>query len=187
LTASQIPFRPGAFTTPVVDYEPPPFDASAPSSDVAGSPAPSSNVAGGPAPCAAQTSAALHRSPRRGPRPVEPVAARAAPPPPAAAAFADAVLRRVLEVIDRRRPIAQLRPMLTPALLDMVFALTRSAGPDKAAVLRRVRLRTACVDEHQSAAAEVFASYTRGQRVRAIAGRIEVTDGRWRMVALQIG
>jgi hypothetical protein len=115
------------------------------------------------------------------------VAARAAPPPPAAAAFADAVLRRVLEVIDRRRPIAQLRPMLTPALLDMVFALTRSAGPDKAAVLRRVRLRTACVDEHQSAAAEVFASYTRGQRVRAIAGRIEVTDGRWRMVALQIG
>ena len=50
--------------------------------------------------------------------------ARPAAPPPAAVAFADAALRRVLEVIDRRRPIAQLRPMLTPPLLDMVFALT---------------------------------------------------------------
>jgi hypothetical protein len=176
LTASQIPFRPGAFTTPVVDYEPPPFDAFTPSFDVAGS----------PAPCPVPTSAALHRSPRRALRPVEVAAARDAPPP-AAAAFADAVLRRVLEVIDRRRPIAQLRPMLTPQLLDMVFVLTRAAGPDKAAVLRRVRLRTACVDEHQATAAEVFAMYTRGERVRAIAGRIEVTEGRWRMVALQIG
>jgi hypothetical protein len=113
-----------------------------------------------------------------------------AAPPPAAAAFADAVLRQVLEVIDRRRPIAQLRPMLTPPLLDMVFTLTRAAGADKAAVLRRVRLRTAAVDEHQPhqpTAAEVFAMYTRGQRVRAIAGRIEVTEGRWRMVALQVG
>jgi Family of unknown function (DUF6459) len=181
LTASQIPFQPGAFTAPVVDYEPPPF--------VAGGPAPSFDVAGGPAPCPAPTPAALHRSPRHGQRPVEVVAARVAPPP-AAAAFADAVLRRVLEVIDRRRPVAQLRPMLTPALLDMVFALTRAAGPDKAAVLRRVRLRTACVDEHrphQPAAAEVFAMYTRGERFRAIAGRIEVAEGRWRLVALQVG
>jgi hypothetical protein len=172
LTTSQIPFEPGAFTTPVVDYEPPPFD-----------------VAVGPAPCPAPTPAALYRSPRRGPRPR--AAPEIAPPPPAAATFADAVLRRVLEVIDRRRPIAQLRPMLTPPLMDMVFTLTRAvAGPDKAAVLRRVRLRTASVDEHQPhqpTAAEVFAMYTRGQRVRAIAGRIEVSEGRWRLVALQIG
>ena len=96
----------------------------------------------------------------------------------------------MLEVIDRRRPIAQLRPLLTPPLLDMVFTLTRTAGPGKAAVLRRVRLRTAAVDErepHQPTAAEVFATYTRGHRVRAIAARIEVKEGRWRMVALQIG
>jgi hypothetical protein len=36
-------------------------------------------------------------------------------------------------------------------------------------------------------AAEVFATYTRGRRVRAIAGRIEAREGRWRMVALQVG
>ncbi|WP_123025603.1 Rv3235 family protein [Mycolicibacterium stellerae] len=190
MTASQIPFEAGAFTTPVVDYEPPPYD-------VAGGPAPPFDVAGGPAPPfdACPTPASLHRSSRRAQRQVPthvapPPAAPHVAPPPAAAAFADAVLRRVLEVIDRRRPIAALRPMLTPPLLDMVFTLNRAAGPDKAAVLRRVRLRTAAVDDrqpHQPTAAEVFATYTRGQRVRAIAGRIEVTDGRWRMVALQIG
>lgn len=80
--------------------------------------------------------------------------------------------------------------MLTPPLLDMVFTLTRGSGPAKAAVLRRVRLRTAAVDEcesRQPMAAEVFATYSRGQRVRAIAGRIEVKEGRWRLVALQVG
>jgi hypothetical protein len=166
LTASQIPFEAGALTAPVVDYEPPPFDGAA------------------PPPCPAPTPAALHRQTRRT-LPLDRVAAG-----PAAATFTDAALRRVLEVIDRRRPIAQLRPMLTPPLLDMVFTLARSAGTERAAVLRRVRLQAAAVDErdpHQAVAAEVFATYTRGRRVRAIAGRVEVADGRWRMVALQIG
>ena len=69
--------------------------------------------------------------------------------------------------------------MLTPPLLEMVFALTRAAGPEKAAVDDR--------EPHEPLAAEVFATYTRGQRVRAIAGRIEVKEGRWRVVALQVG
>jgi hypothetical protein len=209
LTASPIHFPPGAFTAPVVDYEPQPFDAAsppAPELNVAGPPAPELNVADPPAACPAPTPASLHRPSRRPMRPTEPAphlapppaAATFAPPPaaphlappPAAATFADIALRRVLEVIDRRRPIAQLRPLLTPALLDMVFTLTRGDGPDKAAVLRRVRLRTASVDErepHGAMAAEVFATYTRGRRVRAIAGRIEAREGRWRMVALQVG
>jgi hypothetical protein len=34
----------------------------------------------------------------------------------------------------------------------------------------------------------VCATYTRGERVRAIAARVEVVaDGRWQVVALQIG
>ena len=192
MTASQIPFEPGAFTAPVVDYEPPPYDVMAgPPLHVAGSPAPALNVAGSPAPaaCPAPTPprCTAHPGAARGPSSGCPSQTA---PPPEAAAFADAVLRRVLEVIDRRRPIAQLRPMLTPPLLDMVFTLTRAAGPAKAAVLRKVRLRTAALDDdepHQPTAAEVFATYTRGQRVRAVAGRIEVAQGRWRMVALQIG
>ena len=99
----------------------------------------------------------------------------------------------MLEVIDRRRPVAQLRPLLAPALVDTVATLSRaSAGSrDDAAVLRRVRLRTAVRDatDHDGLAAEVFATYTRGTRVRAIAARVEsVHDAdRWQLVALQVG
>jgi hypothetical protein len=122
---------------------------------------------------------------------------READPPRAAVVFADAALRRVLEVIDRRRPIAQVRPLLAPALIDTVVGLTRSSsaggnvgkkGTGTVATLRRVRLRM--VDgagNDEDTVAEVFGTYTRGPRVRAIAARIELNAGRWRIVALQIG
>ena len=114
-------------------------------------------------------------------------------PPREAVAFADAALRRVLEVADRRRPIAQLRPLVAPALIDTVIALNRAPhtggtaharpeGKGTAATLRRVRLRM--VDGE---AAEVFGSYTRGPRILAIAARIELHRDRWRIVALQLG
>ncbi|WP_448509128.1 Rv3235 family protein [Mycolicibacterium thermoresistibile] len=168
---------PVPLTSPVIDYEPPPIDVSA----------------GG---CPPPSSTALHRRrtratppPSWGGRRPAPAVIREIPPPRAAGVFADAVLRRVLEVIDRRRPIGQLRSMLSPALLDTVAALIAARpGRTGAAVLRRVRLRTATVDDGQPTAAEVFATYTRGQRVQAIAARIERrgTD-RWQLVALQIG
>ncbi len=160
MTASRIPHPPAPLTTPIIDCEPPPVGITA---------------------CPPPSPAALHRRTtrhvRQTPRPVsgQPL------PPHAAVVFADAALRRVLEVVDRRRPIAQLRPMLAPALIDTVTALTR-ATHTAAATLRRVRVRMVDGD-----AAEVFASYTRANRVRAIAGRIERVDDRWRIVALQIG
>jgi hypothetical protein len=107
-------------------------------------------------------------------------------PPRAAAVFADTALRRVLEVTDRRRPVAQLRPLLTPTLFDATVAVTRTSSPE-AAVLRRVRLRSASIVDDETTAAEVFATYTRGRRVHAIACRIELVNGRWLIVALQIG
>lgn len=99
-----------------------------------------------------------------------------------AATFADAALRRVLEVIDRRRPAAQLRPMLAPSLVDSVLSIARSAtGPAPAtrgaAVLRRMRLQPAGHRDPETAA-EVFGSYSRGNRIHAIACRVE-TDSRW--------
>ena len=87
-------------------------------------------------------------------------------------------------MIDRRRPIAQLRSVLAPALTDTVLALTRDAH-DAAATLRRLRLRM--VDGAHPGTAEVFGTYTRGPRVRAIAARITLDGDRWRIVALQIG
>lgn len=105
----------------------------------------------------------------------------------AAAAFADAALRRVLEVIDRRRPMAQLRPLLVAGLVDsLLSAAARGTPGGDPARLRRVRAQP--VGDH---AAEVAASYSRGERVHAIACRIEQfstpTGPRWRVVALHMG
>lgn len=108
--------------------------------------------------------------------------------------FADTALRRVLEVIDRRRPAAALRPLLAPGLVDSVLAVGRApAGYRGAAVLGRVRLQAVGRDQagNGRATAEVFGTYRRGQRVHAIACRVEqVPDGhetRWLVVALHIG
>jgi hypothetical protein len=150
---------------PVVEYEPPPTTVT-----VAAAP--------GTAPPSRRRQARhLHLA---SPLP-EPAAA------PAAAAFADTALRRVLEVIDKRRPMTQLRTLLADELLDAVITLARTAHP-AAAVLRRVRLR---VVDRNGEVAEVFAAYSRGERVRAIAARVELVSVRdtkqWRIVALQIG
>jgi hypothetical protein len=108
-----------------------------------------------------------------------------------AALFADAALRRVLEVIDRRRSVAQLRPLLTPSLVESVPSLGRSAaGHEGAAVLRRVGLQPVA-HRGPDTAAEVFGSYSRGRRVHAIACRVEQVPAgngtRWQVVALHIG
>jgi hypothetical protein len=105
-----------------------------------------------------------------------------------AACFADAALRRVLEVLDRRRPVAQLHGLLAAGLVDSVLGANRfTAAHDGAAVLRRLRLQAAGTPD-RVAAAEVFGSYSRGRRVHAIACRIErVKDGSWQVVALHIG
>lgn len=174
MTAARIPTRRTSFTSPVVDYEPPPVGAQPV----------------GPCPSPRRSrSAALHRHSSRPLRPV-PVA-RPLPgelaPPRAAVVFADTALRRILEVADRRRPVAQLRPLVAPALFDAVVALTRTRSLDGVAVLRRVRLRSAEVLDGEATAAEVFATYSRGRRVRAIAGRVELVNGRWTVVALQVG
>lgn len=110
--------------------------------------------------------------------------------PPAAVVFADATLRRVLEVVDRRRPVTQLRGLLAPSLIDAVQTLARHPQAVGAAVLRRIRLRSVGCESTQDQpvhAAEVFATYTRGPRVRAIAARVEFVAGRWQVVALQVG
>lgn len=116
-----------------------------------------------------------------------------------AAIFADAALRRVLEVIDRRRPAARLRPLLAPSLVDSVLSVSRAvvgsgagsaAGHEAAAVLRRMRLQP--VGRHNpDTAAEVFGTYSRGDRIHAIACRVEqapaINATRWLVVALHIG
>lgn len=152
--------------TPVIDYEPPTraTDHSVPRC-LPSSPPPTPRLRLRTAPAAVAT-------------PLSPQMRQAA-------VFADAALRRVLEVIDRRRPAAQLGSVLAPGLVDSVLAVSRAAaGAPGAGVLRRMRVQPAFGDS----AAEVFGTYGRGDRVHAIACRVEqVPTGRWLVVALHIG
>jgi len=131
------------------------------------------------------------RAPRRHDGRQQAAAASMSLPMRQAAIFADAALRRVLEVIDRRRPANQLRPLLAASLVDSVLAVNRAgAGHAGAAVLRRVRLQ-AVGGGGPLAAAEVFGTYSRRRRIHAIACRVEQVPAgngtRWQVVALHIG
>jgi hypothetical protein len=107
----------------------------------------------------------------------------------AASVFADAALRAVLEVIDRRRIPAQLRHLLAPDLVDAVTFARAAATPGCAAVLRRVRVQAVDSDEDVF---EVAAGYSRGRRHHAMACRVQriATDTQgatWQVAALHIG
>lgn len=154
-------------TAPVIDCEPPALPLGGPPVDVPAAACPTPTVLHG-------------HSPRRL-RLVSPEPERQLQP--GAAQFADVALRRVLEVVDRRRPPSQLKSLMSQLLLDAVVASTASRHVTTTASLRRVGLRPAASPE----AAELFATYTRGTRVRAIAGRIELRSGRWQLTALQLG
>lgn len=166
VTQSALAVATQRYLAPIVDYEPTPV--------------------AGQLPCPPPTPQALHR---RTPRPLPGGGhpPRELPPPRAAAVFADAAVRRVLEVLDRRRPAAALRPLLTPPILDTVMTIGRRKPAHDTAVLRRLRVRAAESVDGEATAAEVFGTFTRGTRVHAFAGRIEVLDGRWRVVALHLG
>lgn len=108
----------------------------------------------------------------------------------AAAAFADAALRRVLEVIDRRRPPSQLRCLLAAGLVDSVLSMSPAVTSGSAATLQRLRLQAVGSGDPPEAV-EVFGSYTRGRRTHAVACRVEPVPGDttpgWQIVALHIG
>ena len=148
--------------TPVADYEPP--------------------AVRGPHPLPPVRDPAHDPAPRPAPAPAVPTGPD--PRARAAAAFADAALRRVLEVIDRRRPLAQLRPLLGSALADSLLPLM-AARPAGTARLRRV------IAQQVGDCAEIAANYSRGDRLHAIACRVQQMPGptgpRWQVVALHLG
>ena len=152
--------------SPVIDYEP----------------APQSGDRSCPAPAGAALHKVTPRPPRRRPGRCEPA------PPRSAVMFAETALRQLLEVIDRRRPVAQLRPLMTPVLVERMIARAAATRNGSTSMLR---VRTRAVDTtgryDEVGAAEVFGSFHRAGRVHAIAARIERHRDGWRIVALQIG
>ncbi|MEV5837044.1 Rv3235 family protein [Nocardia sp. NPDC052112] len=100
--------------------------------------------------------------------------------------FVERALRLALEILDHRRPVAQLAAMATPAVVAAVRTIVRAdLAPGRAlgvAVLYRASL--VMVD---ASTAEVFASYDRGRQHFAIAARIartRTTD--WRLTVFRV-
>ncbi|MEV5650447.1 Rv3235 family protein [Nocardia sp. NPDC052254] len=102
----------------------------------------------------------------------------------AAARFADRSLRLVLEVIDGRRPAGQLRSVVEPTVLAAVETLARTAAAERR--LGSAVLVTVKISEITAYGAEVFAGYDRGPRRFAIAARLVLRRGRWRVGALRM-
>ena len=89
----------------------------------------------------------------------------------------ETLLRLTLEVVDRRRRPDQLKGLATQPVIDALTALSVSSPPGRelgSAALRRIRVVSA-----GDRAAEICASYARGPRIFAIAGRIERQQKLW--------
>lgn len=88
--------------------------------------------------------------------------------------------RALVEVVSGQRPLAQLRVHCAPE----VFADLQSRPILRGALGHLLNVR---VCESADGVAEVSVAFRRGERVRAMAFRIQGVDGRWRVTALQTG
>jgi hypothetical protein len=102
---------------------------------------------------------------------------------------AEQVLRLTFEVLDGRRPVAQLTGHLEPRALRYV----RAAVAQRRAAQPPARMTSLHLDQPCADVAEVAAVYRRGPRARALAARFErvpaVEPGdprRWRCVLLRL-
>lgn len=107
-------------------------------------------------------------------------------PSPDVQRFTEQAFRLVLEVLDRRRNARQLRPLLTPSLVDVVRTFALAESPARrlgVAALVRVHLRAV-----EPCVFEAFGTYGRGPRVFVIAARVEQkSDTGWTVTSLVIG
>lgn len=100
----------------------------------------------------------------------------------AAGPAARVVVQAVVEVLSGTRPPSQLAGWTTPRLqLD----LERRAG--RAGRRSRCLLRSMRVSEPRPGVAEVSAVIRRGDRMAALALRMEAQRSRWRVTTLQVG
>ena len=128
----------------------------------------------------ARSSAHSGTSPRSSPDVTRPRAAADAQ------RFTEHAFRLVLEVLDRRRNVRQLRPVVVPSLLDVARTLALAESPSRrlgVATLLRVHLRV--LDDNTL---EAFGTYGRGPRVFVIAARVErKSDTGWIVTSMVVG
>ncbi|WP_424807557.1 Rv3235 family protein [Rhodococcus sp. 27YEA15] len=109
----------------------------------------------------------------------------AAPTADGADQFWTRSLRLMLEALDRRRPPRQLAGVLAPTVLDLITRLAVAENPGRR--LGGARLYRSHTQASSHDAAEVCATYRRGDRTFAIAGKVERNAaGNWAITALHL-
>ena len=93
----------------------------------------------------------------------------------------------VAEVLAGARPAAQLSRVATLEVLRLLERNSGRLGARRDSPTRRPLVSSVHVSEPRDGVAEVCAVVDTGPRRRALAMRLEGTDGRWRCTALQVG
>jgi hypothetical protein len=88
----------------------------------------------------------------------------------------------LVEVLAGRRPVGQLRVHCAPPVYAGLSGRAPKSGAGDPLTVLSVR-----VGQPADGVAEACATVRHGQRVRALAFRMEGVDGRWRVTALEIG
>lgn len=122
---------------------------------------------------------------RRLPRPA-PTPARVGLPDPTL--WGRRLLVGVVEAASGRRPLAQVAALLTPAVAAGLRAeFERAAGRRRLHWTGTASVRSVRATEPTEGIAELSATLNVGQRVRAVALRLEVRHGRWCCTRLVLG
>jgi hypothetical protein len=104
---------------------------------------------------------------------------------PDAGAAGRRLVTLTLEAFAGRRPVGQLRPLVSPGVFVALSERPRPRWCTEGTAPLLVAPVHVC--EPVDGVAEVSAVARRGGRAHAIAARLEGIDGRWRCTALQIG
>ncbi len=104
---------------------------------------------------------------------------------PEASAAGRRLVTVVLEAFAGRRPMTQLRQVVTPALFAALDSGRRPRWCAQGTAPVLVTSVRAC--EPVDGVAEISAVARRAGRAHAVAARLEGIDGRWRCTALQVG
>lgn len=90
----------------------------------------------------------------------------------------------MLEVLDGRRPVIQLRRLAAPSVFAAIETLARSAPQGRG--LGAARLTNFGVELTGPNTAEVYGSYRRGQRVFAVAACVTLHRAGWQLTAFRV-
>ena len=123
------------------------------------------------------------------PEPAPPAAIRALPAEPGA--WASRFAQATVEVLGGHRPVAQLVGWTAPSVFRDLERRTRATArsvPRSAAhAALRPRVSSVHVCRLGPDVAEVCVRVRHGRRSRAVAMRLEATQGRWRCTAIELG